>query len=132
MDSAPTPGRRSVWIGRALAALVVLVLLADAAVNLFASHLLARDIAATGFPPALSRPLGILIAVCAVLYAMPGTSLLGAIAITGFLGGAICMHFRLGEIGSPPQIACLLIGIATWAALWLRLGAVRALLPLGR
>lgn len=122
----------AVWAGRILGALVVLVLLADAAVNLFAPEKLAEPMAATAFPPALAPQLGILILVCTILYAIPQTSVLGAILTTGFLGGAISLHFRIGEIGSPSQIVCLLIGVAAWVALYLRMPALRALLPLGR
>lgn len=122
----------AVWTGRVLSALVVLVLLADAAVNLVAPEKLAEPMAATGFTAALSPQLGILMLVCAVLYAIPRTSVLGAILVTGFLGGAICAHFRIGEMGSGSQIVCLLIGIAAWLGLYLRMPALRSLLPLSR
>ena len=58
------------------------------------------------------------------------TATLGAILITGFFGGAICTHFRLGEIGSPPQLICLALGVITWVGLYLRNPTVRKLLPL--
>ena len=69
---------------------------------------------------------------CTILYAIPRTAMLGAILLTGFLGGAICTHFRLGEIGSPPQLICLALGILVWAGLYLRDTRVRDLLPLMR
>lgn len=122
----------AVWTGRVLSALVVLVLLADAAVNLFAPEKLAEPMAATGFTAALSPQLGILMLVCAVLYAIPRTSVLGAILVTGFLGGAICAHFRIGEMGSGSQTVCLVIGVAAWLGLYLRMPGLRALLPLSR
>lgn len=125
-------GAAAVWTGRTLGALVVLLLLADGLVNLLAPELASKAMAVTGFPMELSRPLGVLILVCAVLYAIPQTSVLGAILVTGFLGGAICAHFRLGSLLSPPQVVSLLIGLATWASLCLRLGAVQALLPIIR
>ncbi|MGJ7506546.1 DoxX family protein [Variovorax sp. GT1P44] len=122
----------AVWTGRALGGIVVLLLLADGLVNLFAPELTSKAMVATGFPLALSRPLGVLILVCAALYAVPQTSVLGAILVTGFLGGAICAHFRLGLFLSPPQVVSLLLGIATWASLYLRFGALQALLPFVR
>jgi hypothetical protein len=122
----------AIWTGRVLSALVVLVLLADAAVNLFAPEKLAEPMAATGFTAALSPQLGTLMLVCAVLYAIPRTSVLGAILVTGFLGGAICAHFRIGEMGSGSQVVCLVIGVAAWLGLYLRMPALRALLPLSR
>ena len=118
------------WAGRILGALVVLALLADAAVNLFAPEILKADMDATGFAPSLAPALGIIMVVCAILYGVPRTSTLGAILITGFLGGAICTHLRLGEIGSPPQLISLVLGIITWVGLYLRNPTVRKLLPL--
>lgn len=121
-----------VWLGRVLSGIVVLVLLADAATTLFAPDKLAADMAATGFSMTLGPALGAITLVCAVVYALPKTSVLGAILITGFLGGAICTHFRIGEIGSPPQIICLALGLFAWGGLWLRDARVRALLPVAR
>ena len=118
------------WTGRVLSELVVLALLADAAVNLFAPAMLKAEMDATGFSASSAPALGIIMLACAVLYGIPRTAMLGAILITGFLGGAICTHFRLGEIGSPPQIICLVLGIMTWAGLYLRNPSVRKLLPL--
>jgi hypothetical protein len=122
----------ALWAGRVLSALVVLVLLADAAVSLFAPEKLAEPMAATGFSAELSPKLAVLMLVCAVLYAIPQTSVLGAILVTGFFGGAICAHFRIGEMGSGSQIVCLAIGVAAWLGLYLRVPALRVLLPLRR
>lgn len=130
---SPTiPSRPSgaVWAGRIIGALVVLILLADAGVSIFAPHLLAKAMEETGFPIGLSSTVGAILLVCTVLFAIPRTSVLGAVLLTGFLGGAICTHLRIGEIGSPPQIVCAALGIATWLSLYLRHGSVRATLPL--
>ncbi|SFQ24236.1 DoxX-like family protein [Variovorax sp. 770b2] len=124
------PSRAALWTGRILGAVVVLALLADAGVSLFASHLLARNMEETGFPVGLSSVVGGILAVSTVLYAISRTSVLGAILLTGFLGGAICTHLRMGELGSPPQIVSALLGVAVWASLYLRNSTVRALLPL--
>ena len=118
------------WIGTVMSALVVLALLADAATQLFVPHVLKAEMDATGFALNLATPLGIIMLVCGVLYAIPRTAFLGAILITGFLGGAICTHFRLGEFASPPQFICLLLGILTWGGLYLRDPRLRELLPL--
>jgi uncharacterized MnhB-related membrane protein len=115
--------------GRVLGAIVMVALLADATVCLFAPRLLARSMQQTGFPMDLSRRIGMILLPCVVLYAIPATSVLGAILITGFLGGAICSHFRLGLIASAPQIVSALLGIATWTSLYLRVEVVRGLLP---
>jgi hypothetical protein len=119
----------TVWVGRIISAVVVLALLADGAVQLFASEMLRGEMEASNFPMSLAPALGIVTLVCTILYAIPQTAVLGAILVTGFLGGAIATHFRLGEIGSPPQLICLLLGILTWAGLYLRDTRIRALLP---
>lgn len=118
------------WTGRVLGALVVLALLADAGVNIFAPQVLAKNMELTGFPDHLSSVIGSIILVCTVLYVIPRTAVLGAILVTGFLGGAICTHLRLGELGSTSQIISGTLGIAAWASLYLRSDAVRSLLPL--
>ena len=126
------PATISVWTGRVLSALVVVILLADAAVNLFAPHLLKAEMAAVGFPADLAHVLAMLMLLCAAAYAYPPTAVLGAILVTGFFGGAICLHLRIGEIGSPPQLVCLAIGLMAWAGLFLRDANVRAVLPVRR
>jgi hypothetical protein len=110
------PATLSVWAGRILSALVVVILLADAAVNLFAPELLKAEMAAVGFPVELAPVLAVLMLLCAAAYAYPRTSVLGAILVTGFFGGAVCLHLRIGEIGSPPQLISLLIGVLAWLA----------------
>jgi hypothetical protein len=117
------------WIGYVVSGVIVLALLADAGTQLFVPHLLKAEMDATGFAQSLATPLGIIMLVCGVLYAIPRTAVLGAILITGFLGGAICTHFRLGEFASPPQLICLLLGVLTWGGLYLRDARLRALLP---
>lgn len=118
------------WIGYVMSGIVVLALLADAGVQFFAPGTMKAEMEATGYSMSLALPLGIIMLVCAVLYAIPRTAVLGAILITGFLGGAINTHFRLGEFGSPPQLICLLLGALTWGGLYLRDPRLRALLPL--
>lgn len=119
-----------VWTGRVMSALVVVALVADAAVDLLAPSMISAEMEASGFPPNLAPVIGVIILVCALLYLFRRTAVLGAILTTGFLGGAICTHLRLGEIGSPPQLICILLGVLTWGALYFRDPRIRALLPL--
>ncbi|MGY5801188.1 DoxX family protein [Rhizobium sp. LEGMi12c] len=122
--------RRGVALGWVLSAIVILALATDAAVDLFAPSLVSAQMEETGFPAGLATPVGLIILVCVVLYAIPRTAVLGAILATGFFGGAICAHFRLGEIGSLPQLISLFLGVLTWGGLYLRDERVRRLLPL--
>ena len=118
------------WAGRILSLLVVLALLGVAATMLFAKSAAHAQLAATGFPDSAGPVIGITAIVCVIFYAIPQTSVLGAILVTGFLGGAICTHFRLGEMGSPPQIISLVLGLMAWGGLYLRYPEVRSLLPI--
>jgi len=124
--------RRAPWAGQAMSAFVVIALVADGAIQLFAPAQIASMLRETGFAMDLTRVVGPIILACAILYAIPATAVLGAILVTGFLGGAICAHVRIGELGSPPEIIALLLGALTWGGLYARDPRVRALLPLIR
>ena len=124
--------RRALWAGRILSALVVVALVADGAIQLFAPAQITSMLRETGFAMHLTRVVGPIILACAILYAIPATAVLGAILVTGFLGGAICAHVRIGELGSPPELISLLLGAMTWGGLYLRDPRIRALLPLIR
>jgi len=100
--------------------------------QLFAPAKVASMMQDTGFAMDLTPTLGGIMVACAVLYAIPATTVLGAILVAGFLGGAICAHIRLGELGSPPEIISLLLGLMTWGGLYLRDPRIRAILPLIR
>ena len=78
----------------------------------------------------LVRRIAALLALCALLFAIPRTAAIGAILITAFAGGAICTHFRVGEIGSPPQFIAVALAAVAWLSLWLRDANVRGALGL--
>jgi hypothetical protein len=123
---------RAQWAGRIMSGVVVIALAADGAIQLFAPTQIASMLQETGFAIDLTRVVGPIILACAILYAIPATAVLGAILVTGFLGGAICAHVRIGELGSPPDIISLLLGAMTWGGLYLRDPRIRAILPLIR
>src|SRR5262249_6792904 len=95
-----TPSRTMLWMSFGLSALIVLFLLVDATVSVFAPHLLTEAQAKVGFPSDLSPILASIMLLCALLFAVPRTATIGAFLITAFAGGAICTHLRIGEIGS--------------------------------
>jgi len=134
LDQAPEPTKlhRALWAGRTMSAAVVVALMADGAIQLFAPAQIASMLQETGFAMDLTRVVGPIIFASAILYAIPATAVLGAILVTGFLGGAICAHLRVGELGSPPEIISLLLGAMTWGGLYARDSRIRALLPLVR
>jgi hypothetical protein len=123
---------RSLWAGRIMSAFVVIALAADGAIQLFAPSQVASMLQETGFAMDMTRVVGPILLACAIVYAIPASSVLGAILVTGFLGGAICAHVRIGELGSPPELISLLLGAMTWGGLYLRDPRIRAILPLIR
>jgi hypothetical protein len=81
-----------------------------------------------GLPLTLMKPLAVLELSCVVVYLIPATSVLGAILLAGYLGGAICTHLRVGD----PFVAQAAIGVFLWLGLWLRESRLRVLIPLRR
>ncbi|MBU6441291.1 MAG: DoxX family protein [Betaproteobacteria bacterium] len=121
--------RPALWAGRIASAIVVAVLVADGAVQLFAPAQIAGLLRETGFAMQLTRVLGPIVLVSALLYAFPPSAALGAILVTGYLGGAICAHVRIGEWGSPPEVISLFLGVMTWGGLYARVPSIRTILP---
>ncbi|MBY5711851.1 DoxX family protein [Rhizobium leguminosarum] len=122
--------QRALWAGRIMSAIVVIALVVDGIIQLFAPAQIASMLQETGFAIDLTRVVGPIVLACAILYAIPATAVLGAILVTGFLGGAICAHVRIGELGSPPEVISLLLGAMTWGGLYAREPRIRAILPL--
>ena len=79
-----------------------------------------------GYPPASARPLGIIELLCVVIYFVPKTRFLGAIPMTGYLGGAVATHVRMGEVAA---VVPVLVGMLAWGGLFMRDQRLRALLP---
>jgi len=121
---------RMLLTGRILSGLVIILLLADAVVTLLCPPSLQEEMKATGFEISAHTSVGLIGLASTLLYAIPRTATLGAILLTGFLGGAICTHFRTEGLGSPPQIVSLVLGLLAWGGLYLRDARLRAILPL--
>jgi hypothetical protein len=107
-----------------------LFLLFDAVIKLIKIPPVVEGFAKLGYPPNLPVPIGILLLVCVVIYMIPQTSVLGAIFLTGYLGGAVATHVRVGDplfshVLFPTYVAALI-----WGGLYLREDRLRALVPL--
>ncbi|WP_206931403.1 DoxX family protein [Roseococcus thiosulfatophilus] len=120
----PTP--RSALVGTVLVYLVVLLLALDGLAQLLQPGFMVAIMEGSQIPLAMAPLLGAITLSCAVILAIPRLAPLGAVLVTGFLGGAIAIHFRLGEFGTPPQVICLALGLATWVGLYLRDARIRA------
>ena len=126
MQSAPASKGR-LWAGRILSSLAVLFMLADAVMHILQPQPVVDAFNRLGYPIALAVPLGVIVIVCVVLYALPRTSFLGALFLTGYLGGAVSSHVRIGDVPfnvSFPIIVATLI----WTGLFLRDRRLPALL----
>lgn len=123
---------KALWAGRILSGLVVLFLLFDGAIKLVPLAPVMDSLAQLGYPLSLARGLGILVLVCTVLYLIPRTSVLGAILLTGLLGGAIATHLRVGDPIFTHLLFGAYLGVMVWGGLFLRDERVRALIPLRR
>jgi hypothetical protein len=106
-------------LGRGLILLVSGLLFLDGATQLASPPPIKEAMTQIGFPAALMPGLALLTFACSLLLAFRATARLGAILTTGFLGGAIALHVRAGEIGSPPQLVCIALGMAVWLGLLL-------------
>jgi DoxX-like protein len=116
-----------VWGGRVLSAVPVLMMTMSAAMKLSHQPVMAEMFTRKfGYSASALTGIGLLELLTVVLYAIPRTAILGAVLVTGYLGGAIATHVRIGEAFGIP----LVLGILVWAGLYLRDERVRALLPL--
>jgi hypothetical protein len=128
VETVPT-SRIPLWIGRILSTLVVLMLIMSAVMKFVKPEGFEKEFEGKfGFPVSVATPLGVVELVCTALYAIPQTSVLGAILLTGYLGGATATHVRVND----PFIAPIIIGMVVWGGLYLRDPRVRALLPFRR
>jgi hypothetical protein len=118
-----------VWIGRGLSGLVVAFMLFDGIGKIAVEQHVVKAMAELGWPPGQTVALGVLILVCTAVYAIPRTSVLGAILLTGFLGGATAAKVRMEDAS---LFFSVFMGVLTWAGLYLRNDRLRALVPLER
>jgi hypothetical protein len=128
--SEQAPSKAAVWGGRVVSALPVLGLLASGTFKLMhKAEMVSQFTTKLGYPESILTPLGIVEIVITLLYAVPQTSVLGAILVTGYLGGATATHVRIGD---PAAVTPVVLGVFVWLGLFLREPRLRALLPIRR
>jgi hypothetical protein len=117
------------WAGRILSALAALPLAFSGAMKLSGSPAVSDVfVGKFGYPASTIVTIGILELCCLVAFVIPGTAVLGATLLTGYLGGAIATHVRVGD----PFVVPLVLGMLVWAGIYLRDARLRALIPLRR
>lgn len=132
-DSPPPPEGRSTtaaWTGRVLSGVAILFLLVDGGMKLVPLQPVTDTMQALGWPtdPTLLRVLGIIQIAATVLYANPQSAVFGAILLTGYLGGAVATHVRVGSPILTHDLFGVFVGIVVWAGLWVRSPALRDVL----
>lgn len=118
-------------IGYGLSGLFVLFMIFDGVIKLPPLDIVLQTMTEIGYPasPAMARGLGILALVCTALYVYPRTALLGAVLLTGYLGGAIATHLRIGSPIFSHLLFGVYLGLLMWGGLYLRDERLRALFP---
>jgi hypothetical protein len=127
-----TTSNKALWTGRILSGMVVFFLLVDAGFKLIRPlpAPAVQAFAQLGYPVGLAAGIGILLLSCVALYLIPRTSILGAILLTGYLGGAVASHVRVGDPWFSHALFPVYVGLLIWGGLYLRDRRLRALIPL--
>jgi hypothetical protein len=129
-DSQPAPvSKGMLWAGRIISALPALFLLVDAVMKFFKPAVVVEGTVKLGYPESTIIGMGIVLLVSTLLYMIPRTAVLGAILLTGYLGGAVATHVRMGE-GAFPILFPAFFGALLWLGLYLRDERLRTLIPL--
>ncbi|HEY3115082.1 MAG TPA: DoxX family protein [Gemmatimonadaceae bacterium] len=123
---------RALWAGRVLSALGALFLLFDGVIHVLKITPVVEAFAQLGYPLGVSVTLGIIEIICVILYLIPRTSVLGAILLTGYLGGAVAAQVRVGAPLFSTTLFPVYVALLIWGGLYLRDDAARALIPLRR
>lgn len=126
--SATTP-KAMLWTGRVLTGLITAFMVFGGIVNLLKPQFVVEGTKQSGFAESTIVPLGVTVLIISILYVVPRTAVLGAILLTGYFGGAVATHVRLGD---GKLLIPAVFGVLVWLALYLRDARLRALVPLRR
>jgi hypothetical protein len=116
------------WTGRVVSSLCVLFLLFDGLSKVAMERHVLQAMSQAGYQSGVARPLGIIVLTCTLLYAIPPTSILGAVLLTGWLGGAVDSMVRMAAPGHP-YLFPVVVGVLVWLGLYLKDDRLRAFLP---
>lgn len=128
-QAAPV-SKKQLWAGRIISVLPILFLLMDGIMKVVKPPFVVSATVELGYAESVIVPLGALLTICTLLYAIPRTSVLGAILVTGYLGGAVATNVRVAAPLFTHILFPVYLGILIWLGLYLRDERLRALLPL--
>lgn len=126
------PSKGQLWAGRILSGISTLFMLFDATIHLLKPAAVVEGFAKLGFPTTVAVPLAAIEFFCIVLYLIPRTSVLGAILLTGYLGGAIATQLRVGAPLFSTLLFPIYVALFLWGGLYLRDPLVRTIIPARR
>jgi len=129
LETAVAPKKGMLWTGRILSALVVLFLIFDGVTKAMKVRMVTEAMAPLGLPMSLTVPIGVILLACTALYVIPSTSILGAILLTGYLGGAVMIQLRVGNPLYSQTLFPVYFGVLLWLGVYLREARLRALIP---
>ncbi len=128
-NPSPPAFAKARWAGHALSALPTLLLLFDGTAKVMRLAPVVEGTTKLGYSPDVVTPLGVVLIACTLLYAFPRTSMLGAILLTGYLGGAVATHVRTGDPLFSHALFPAYVAALIWGGLFLREARLRALVP---
>jgi hypothetical protein len=130
LETPPAPPSKVArWSGWVLTALIIFANLAGATLNLSGNEKAAEDAVKIGYPKETLFGIGVAVVICTVIFAVPKTAVLGAVLLTGYMGGAVATHVRAGE-GWRAAIPAFIFAALVWVAMLLREPRLRAVLPI--
>ncbi len=128
-DAIQNTGKGKRWAGYILSGLPAVFLILDTVGKLFKPDVVIKGTVELGYPESVIVPLGILLLVCTIIYLIPQTAVLGAILLTGYLGGTVATHVRIGNPLFTHTLFGVYLGVMLWLGLYFRDSRLRALIP---
>jgi len=122
---ARTESRKALWTGRILSGLVVAFMLVDGGMKVAGAQVVLEGAVALGYPASTMFGIGAVLLACTLLYAIPRTAVLGVVLLTGYLGGAIATHVRVGDPMLTHTLFPIYVAVLAWGGLYLRDARVR-------
>ncbi len=129
MNQNQQGSKAALWTGRVISTICVLFLIFDGVTKAIQNPFVMQALAQGGYQPGVAIPLGITLLVCTLLYAIPATSVFGAVLVTAWLGGAVDSMVRMNMPGHP-FLFPVFFGVLVWLGLYLRNDRLRALVSL--
>jgi hypothetical protein len=120
--------KKRLWTGRVVSGLTVLFLLVDGIMKVMKAPVAVQGSIQLGYPESVVAGIGVVLLVCTLLYVIPRTSILGAILLTGYLGGAIATHVRVADPLFTHVLFPVYVGVMVWGGLFLRDNRLRVLI----